>query len=69
MKRPNSVIIVLADGARPDILAAAIASGELPALSRMRDEGGMRTITTVFPSVTGPAYAPFLMGMHPGSVG
>ncbi|MEO7218444.1 MAG: alkaline phosphatase family protein, partial [Gemmatimonadaceae bacterium] len=42
---------------------------ELPALSRMRDEGGMRTITTVFPSVTGPAYAPFLMGMHPGSVG
>lgn len=69
MKHPNSVIIVLADGARPDVLAAAMASGELPALSRMRAEGSMHTITTVFPSVTGPAYAPFLMGMHPGSVG
>jgi hypothetical protein len=69
VKRPNSVIIILADGARPDTLAASLSSGELPALSRMRDEGSMRTITTVFPSVTGPAYAPFLMGVHPGSVG
>ncbi len=29
----------------------------------------MKTVTSVFPSVTGPAYAPFLTGMHPGSVG
>lgn len=29
----------------------------------------MHTISSVFPSVTGPAYAPFVMGMHPGSVG
>lgn len=60
---------MVADGARPDILAAALQSGELPALARMRDEGGLQTITTSFPSVTGPAYAPFLTGMHPGSVG
>jgi hypothetical protein len=60
---------VLADGARPDVLGAALQSGELPALARLREEGGFRTITTVFPSVTGPAYAPFLMGRHPGSVG
>lgn len=44
-------------------------SGELPALAQLRDEGSLRTITTVFPSVTGPAYAPFIMGRHPGSVG
>ena len=44
-------------------------SGELPALERMREEGSLRTITTTFPSVTGPAYTPFLMGRHPGSVG
>ena len=44
-------------------------SGHLPALARLRDEGSFRTITTVFPSVTGPAYTPFLMGRHPGSVG
>lgn len=69
MNHSPSVIVVLADGARPDVLAAALASGELPALARLREEGGLHTITTVFPSVTGPAYTPFLMGKHPGSVG
>lgn len=51
------------------MLGAALQSGELPALARLRDEGGLHTIATVFPSVTGPAYAPFLTGRHPGSVG
>jgi hypothetical protein len=60
---------VLADGARPDALAAGMQSGELPALARLRSEGSFGSITTAFPSVTGPAYTPFLMGMHPGSVG
>jgi hypothetical protein len=35
----------------------------------MRAEGAMATVTTVFPSVTGPAYLPFLMGRFPGAVG
>jgi hypothetical protein len=65
----SSVILVLADGARPDTLATAIAAGELPSLARLSAEGGFHTVTTVFPSVTGPAYSPFLMGRHPGSVG
>ncbi|MCC7054204.1 MAG: alkaline phosphatase family protein [Gemmatimonadaceae bacterium] len=63
------VIIVVADGARPDTLAAAIAAGEVPALKALQDAQGSHTLTTVFPSVTGPAYAPFLMGEHPGHVG
>lgn len=46
-----------------------MATGALPALARIRDEGTLHTITSVFPSVTGPAYAPFLTGCHPGSVG
>lgn len=29
----------------------------------------MYTVTSVFPSVTGPAYAPFLMGRFPGPIG
>jgi hypothetical protein len=29
----------------------------------------LHTVTTCFPSVTGPAYAPFLMGRFPGPVG
>ncbi|MGI9090826.1 MAG: alkaline phosphatase family protein [Gemmatimonadaceae bacterium] len=65
----QTVITLVADGARPDKLASAITSGALPALARIRDEGTLQTITSVFPSVTGPAYAPFLTGCHPGSVG
>ena len=68
-KTPLSVVILLADGARPDTLDAAVRSGALPALARLRDEGGMHTITSCFPSVTGPAYAPFLMGRFPGPIG
>lgn len=29
----------------------------------------MHTVTSVFPSVTGPAYAPFVMGRYPGPIG
>ncbi|MEO7502609.1 MAG: alkaline phosphatase family protein [Gemmatimonadaceae bacterium] len=64
-----SVVVLVADGARPDKMANAIDSGLLPALREMRDEGGFHTITSAFPSVTGPAYTPFLMGRYPGPVG
>src|SRR5262245_7257683 len=64
-----TVVILLADGVRPDTLAAAMERGDLPALARLRDEGGMFTVTSCFPSVTGPAYAPFLMGRFPGPIG
>lgn len=62
-------MILVADGARPDTLAGAMDRGELPALARLRAEGGLHTVTSVFPSVTGPAYTPFLMGRFPGPVG
>lgn len=60
---------LVADGARPDTLHAALAAGRLPALARLRGEGGLAEVSSVFPSVTGPAYAPFLMGRFPGPVG
>ncbi len=41
----------------------------LPALRRLREEGGLSAVTSVFPSVTGPAYTPFLMGRFPGRIG
>ncbi|MEO7083717.1 MAG: alkaline phosphatase family protein [Gemmatimonadaceae bacterium] len=64
-----SVVILLADGTRPDTLDAALRSGALPALARLREEGGLHTVVSCFPSVTGPAYAPFLMGRFPGPIG
>ena len=68
--RPLSLVVILvADGARPDVLARALDDGALPALARMRAEGGLATVASAFPSVTGPAYAPFLLGRFPGPVG
>jgi len=61
------VILLIADGARPDTLSGELA--RFPALRRLREEGALHTVTTVFPSVTGPAYLPFLMGRFPGAVG
>jgi Type I phosphodiesterase / nucleotide pyrophosphatase len=63
------VVILLADGVRPDVLAGALDRGELPALARLRADGGLHTVASCFPSVTGPAYAPFLMGRFPGAIG
>jgi hypothetical protein len=67
--RIASVVMLLADGARPDTLRNALDSGALPALARLCAEGGLHSVTSCFPSVTGPAYAPFLMGRFPGSIG
>ncbi len=61
--------MILFDGARADAFDEPFARGELGHLARLRAEGGLHTVTTVFPSVTGPAYAPFLTGRYPGPVG
>ena len=47
----------------------AMRRGIVPAMSAHRDEGALNTVTSVFPSVTGPAYAPFVMGRYPGPIG
>jgi hypothetical protein len=41
-------IILVADGARPDTLAAALDAGRLPAMARMRAEGGFAAVSSVF---------------------
>ena len=66
---PTSVIVLLADGLRADTLRHAIDGGALPALARLRANGALSEVTSVFPSVTGPAYVPFLLGRFPASVG
>ncbi len=62
-------MLVVADGLRPDTLDAALARGDVPALAALRAAGGTHQLTTCFPSVTGLAYAPFVMGRHPAEVG
>jgi hypothetical protein len=57
----------LLDGARVDIFEELLARGELPNLARhLIEPGTYRPATTVFPSVTGVAYIPYLTGMFPG---
>lgn len=63
------VLLIVADGLRPDLLTDCLDQGEAPTLAALRSRGGCHTITASFPSVTGPAYVPFLMGRHPGRVG
>jgi len=63
------LLLLVADGVRPDVLSEEMAGGSLPALRALADRGGMHTISASFPSVTGPAYVPFLMGRHPASAG
>lgn len=65
----TTLVILVADGARPDTLFAAMDAGDLPALSALRARGMATTLTSVFPSVTGSAYTPFLLGLHPGRAG
>jgi len=63
------LLLIVADGVRPDVLAEEMALGRLPALHALADRGGLHTVSSSFPSVTGPAYVPFLMGRHPASAG
>ena len=63
----DGVLTILADGARPDVMASLAAAGELPHFKKhILDRGGFRTATGVFPTVSGPAHLPLLTGMHPG---
>lgn len=63
------LLLIVADGVRPDMLNRVIDDGDAPTLARLREKGGCHTITSSFPSVTGPAYVPFLSGRHPARAG
>ena len=63
------LLLVVADGVRTDVLREELDAGNLPALSALCATGGVFEVSTSFPSVTGPAYVPFIMGRHPANVG
>lgn len=61
------VIMILADGARPDVLQEEMQKGKLPHLAKIAQNGTQQTMLTCFPSTTGPAYLPYLTGAFPGT--
>lgn len=63
----ESVLVILADSSRPDVMLDLSAAGEMPTFKHhFVDVGGFRPATTVFPSLSGPAHLPVLTGLHPG---
>jgi len=68
MKAFRRCLILLIDGARPDVFKELCDSGELPHCERLfRQAGRFGDAVSVFPSTTGPAYLPFLTGCYPGT--
>ncbi|MBY0491107.1 MAG: alkaline phosphatase family protein [Gemmatimonadaceae bacterium] len=63
------LLLIVADGVRPDVMQEEMDAGNTPTLQRLRERGGLHAVSSSFPSVTGPAYVPFLMGRHPANVG
>src|SRR3972149_1442376 len=62
------LVFVMIDGAPFDVLYDLIAAGTLPAPARRAAAGGgVKKAVTCFPSTTGPAYIPYLMGLFPGT--
>ncbi len=62
------LVFVMIDGAPNDVLRELMAAGDLPNLSRLAERGGgVKKAVTCFPSTTGPAYIPYLMGLFPGT--
>jgi type I phosphodiesterase/nucleotide pyrophosphatase len=63
----KSCIFILADGARADVFEELLKRGDLPNISKyIIEKGAFTNAVSVFPSTTGPAYAPFLIGRFPG---
>ncbi len=68
MNKPKKTIFFLIDGARYDVMKELLDAGELPNIQRdILSQGTFRKATSCFPSTTGPAYLPFLMGCFPGT--
>ncbi len=67
MTQYKSCIFIMADGARADVFSELLDKGELPNISRyIVEKGTYREAVSVFPSTTGPAYTPYILGKYPG---
>jgi hypothetical protein len=75
MSRPDvrsnsrTMLLIVADGVRHDVLREEIDRMKVPAIAALCERGSFSTISTCFPSVTGPGYIPFLTGRFPAPAG
>ena len=67
MSEFKSCIFIMADGSRADVFSELLKSGDLPNISKyLVERGCYKEAVTVFPSTTGPAYTPYILGKYPG---
>ncbi len=56
------------DGAPYEVMCELLRAGNLPEMAALaEDGGGVHKAVTCFPSTTGPAYIPYMMGLFPGT--
>jgi len=68
MSSNKKTIFFLVDGARYDVMKELIDANQLPNIkNEILSNGTLRKATSCFPSTTGPAYLPHLMGCFPGT--
>jgi len=67
MTQFKSCIFIMADGARADVFSELLDKGDLPNISKyVVEKGCFKEAVSVFPSTTGPAYTPYILGKYPG---
>src|SRR5262249_12333751 len=65
----KKVIVIGLDGFEPKIVDALLEAGELPALARLRAQGGYARLQTTCPAQTPVAWSTFATGTNPGGHG
>ncbi len=65
----DRVLVICLDGATFSLLDPWMASGRLPNLKRIADEGVRGDLASVVPPITAPAWASFMTGKNPGKHG
>jgi predicted AlkP superfamily phosphohydrolase/phosphomutase len=65
----KKVIVIGLDGLEPKVAEPMLASGELPNLARLRQQGGYCRLQTTYPAQTPVAWSTFATGTNPGGHG
>ena len=65
----TKLIVIGLDGATFDVIKPLCSEGKLPVLSRLLMNGAHGVLQSVFPPVTGPAWAALATGKNPGKTG
>lgn len=67
--RYRKVIVIGLDGMEPKIVESMMQVGELPNLSKLRQQGGYARVNTTYPAQTPVAWSTFATGTNPGGHG